>query len=117
MKDRLLPALAPTGVWTLRRDRRKHSVQVAGVFETDEMDVVRAAVAAGLGTGILPIYLVGDALQQGQLVTRLRQFQAVPGSVPLRRDCLLLAMPIYLVKVPGPTAAADTASRAERAWY
>ena len=87
----LFPTLAPKGVWTLRRDRRKYSVQVAGVFETDEMDVVRAAVAAGLGIGILPIYIVGDALQQGQLVPLLRQFQVVPESA------------IYLVYLPNRT--------------
>ena len=87
----LFPALAPKGVWTLRRDRRKYSVQVAGVFETDEMDVVRAAVAAGLGIGILPLYMVGDALQQGQLVPLLRQFQVVPESA------------IYLVYLPNRT--------------
>jgi len=87
----LFPAVAPKGVWTLRRDRRKYSVQVAGVFETDEMDVVRAAVAAGLGIGILPIYMVGDALQQGQLVPLLRQFQVVPESA------------IYLVYLPNRT--------------
>jgi DNA-binding transcriptional LysR family regulator len=87
----LFPPLAPRGVWTLRRDRRKYSVQVAGVFETDEMDVVRAAVAAGLGIGILPVYMVGDALQQGQLVPLLRQFQVVPESA------------IYLVYLPNRT--------------
>ena len=53
---------------------------VAGAFETDEMDVVRAAVAGGLGIGILPIYMVGDALQQGELIPLLRQFQVVPES-------------------------------------
>jgi DNA-binding transcriptional LysR family regulator len=87
----LFPALAPKGVWTFRRDRRKYSVQAAGAFETDEMDVVRAAVAAGLGIGVLPIYLVGDALQQGQLVPLLRQFQVVPESA------------IYLVYLPNRT--------------
>jgi DNA-binding transcriptional LysR family regulator len=87
----LFPALAPKGVWTLRRDRRKYSVQVAGVFETDEMDAVRAAVASGLGIGILPLYMVGDALQQGQLVPLLRQFQVVPESA------------IYLVYLPNRT--------------
>ena len=87
----LFPALAPKGVWTLRRDGRKHSVQVAGAFETDEMDVVRAAVAAGLGIGILPVYMVGDALQQGQLVPLLRQFQVMPESA------------IYLVYLPNRT--------------
>ena len=87
----LFPALAPKGVWTLRRDRRKYSVPVAGVLETDEMDVVRAAVAAGLGIGILPVYLAGDALQQGQLVPLLREFQIVPESA------------IYLVYLPNRT--------------
>jgi DNA-binding transcriptional LysR family regulator len=87
----LFPALAPKGVWTLRRAGRKYSVQVAGVFETDEMDLVHAAVAAGLGIGILPVYMVGDALQQGRLVPLLRQFQVVPESA------------IYLVYLPNRT--------------
>ena len=89
----LFPALAPKGVWTLRRDRRKYSVQVAGVFETDEMDVVRAAVAAGLGIGILPRYMAGDALQRGELVPLLHQYQIVPEST------------IYLVYLPNRTLA------------
>jgi DNA-binding transcriptional LysR family regulator len=87
----LFPAIAPKGVWTLRRDRRKYSVQVAGVLETDEMDVVRAAVVAGLGISFLPVYMAGDALQQGQLVPLLRQFQIVPESA------------IYLVYLPNRT--------------
>jgi DNA-binding transcriptional LysR family regulator len=87
----LFPAIAPKGVWTLRRGRRKYSVQVAGVLETDEMDVVRAAVAAGLGISFLPVYMVGDALRQGQLVPLLRQYQIVPESA------------IYLVYLPNRT--------------
>ncbi len=87
----LFPALAPKGVWTLRRDGRKYSVPVTGVFETDEMDVVRAAVAAGFGIGILPLYVARDALQRGQLVPLLRQFQVVPESA------------IYLVYLPNHT--------------
>jgi DNA-binding transcriptional LysR family regulator len=87
----LFPALAPKGVWTLRRDKRKYSVQVAGVFETDEMDAVRAAVAAGLGIGILPVYMVADALRQAQLVPLLRKYHAVPESA------------IYLVYLPNRT--------------
>lgn len=87
----LFPPLAPKGVWTFRREGRKYSVQVGGVFETDEMDVVRAAVAAGLGIGMLPLYMVGDAMKQGQLVPLLRQFQVVPESA------------IYLVYLPNRT--------------
>jgi DNA-binding transcriptional LysR family regulator len=66
-------------------------VQVAGVLETDEMDVVRAAVVAGLGISFLPLYMVGDDLRQGQLVPLLRQFQVVPESA------------IYLVYLPNRT--------------
>ena len=87
----LFPPLAPKGVWTFRRDGRKYSVQVGGAFETDEMDAVRAAVAAGLGIGMLPLYMVGDALKQGQLVPLLRQFRVVPESA------------IYLVYLPNRT--------------
>jgi len=87
----LFPPLAPKGVWTFRRDGRKYSVPVTGVFETDEMDAVRAAVVAGMGVGILPVYMVGDALRQEQLVPLLRQFQVVPESA------------IYLVYLPNRT--------------
>lgn len=87
----LFPPLAPNGRWTLRRDGRKYTVQIAGVLETDEMEAVRAAVAAGLGIGILPLYMAADALRQGQLVPLLRQFQVVPESA------------IYLVYLPNST--------------
>ncbi len=87
----LFPPLAPKGVWTLRRDRRKYSVQVAGAFETDDMDAVYAAVMADLGIGILPAYMAADALRQGQLVPLLHNFQVMPESA------------IYLVYLPNRT--------------
>ncbi len=89
----LFPPLTTKGVWTFRRNKRKYSVPVAGMFETDEIDAVRAAVAAGLGVGILPVYMVGDSLRHGQLVPLLRQFQVVPESA------------IYLVYLPNRTLA------------
>jgi DNA-binding transcriptional LysR family regulator len=87
----LFPLLAPKDVWTLRREGRKYTVPVTGALETDDMDAVRSAVVAGLGIGILPVYMVGDALQQKQLVPLLRQFQVVPESA------------IYLVYLPNRT--------------
>jgi DNA-binding transcriptional LysR family regulator len=81
------------GVWTLRRDGRKYSVPVAGAFETDEMEAVRAAIVAGLGLGTLPLYMAADALRQGRLVPLLRKFQVVPESA------------IYLVYLPNRTLA------------
>jgi DNA-binding transcriptional LysR family regulator len=87
----LFPPLAPNGRWTLRRNGRKYPIQVAGVLETDEMEAVRAAVAAGLGIGILPLYMAGDALREGQLVPVLREYRVVPESA------------IYLVYLPNAT--------------
>jgi len=87
----LFPALAPKGTWTLRNRGRKYSIPVNGVFETDEMDAVYAAVRAGLGIGILPAYMAGDAVRQGELVPVLREFRAVPESA------------IYLVYLPNRT--------------
>jgi DNA-binding transcriptional LysR family regulator len=89
----LFPPLAPKGVWTLRRDERKISVSVSGVFETDEMDAVRAAVAAGLGIGILPMYMAAEAVRRGELVPLLRKYQVVPESA------------VYLVYLPNRTLA------------
>jgi DNA-binding transcriptional LysR family regulator len=87
----LFPPLAPNGRWTLRRDGRKYPLQVNGVLETDEMEAVLAAVTAGLGIGILPLYMAGDALRQGRLVPLLRQYRVVPESA------------IYLVYLPNAT--------------
>lgn len=87
----LFPPLAPKGVWTFRRDGRKYSVPVSGGLETDEMDVVRAAVAAGLGIGLLPLYMVGDDVRHDRLVPLLRRFRVVPESA------------IYLVYLPNRT--------------
>ncbi len=72
----VLPVLAPKGTWTFRRSGRKHAVKVSGVFETDDMDAVRAALHAGLGIGLLPAYLVGADLGRGDLVPLLRAYQA-----------------------------------------
>lgn len=77
--------------WTFMRDKRKISIPVSGMFETDEMDAVRAAVVSNLGIGILPLYMVSDALRQGQLVPLLRTYQVIPESA------------IYLVYLPNRT--------------
>lgn len=55
------------------------------------MDAVRAAVLSNLGIGILPLYMVSEALQQGQLVPLLRMYQVAPESA------------IYLVYLPNRT--------------
>lgn len=87
----VFPPIAPKGIWTLRRDNRRFSVPVSGVLETDEMDVLHAAVIAGMGISFLPLYLAADELRHGQLVPLLRQVQILPESA------------IYLVYLPNLT--------------
>jgi DNA-binding transcriptional LysR family regulator len=89
----LFPVLAPKGVWTFRTSTRNHPVHVSGTLETDDMDAVRAAVVAGLGIGLLPSYIAGADLQQGDLVPLLRKFQAGPA----------VGAGIYLVYLPNRT--------------
>jgi len=79
------------GTLTLRRGRQKTVVPVSGTFETDEMDVARAAVIAGLGIGVLPLYMSAEALRRGELVPILRQYEVVPETA------------IYLVYLPNRT--------------
>jgi DNA-binding transcriptional LysR family regulator len=76
----LFPQLTTKGRWTLRRAEQKVSVTVSGVVESDDMEVLGAAVMAGLGIGVLPVYIAGDALQRGELVPLLRNFRPVPES-------------------------------------
>ena len=87
----LFPPLAPKGLWKLQQGRRKSSVQVAGAFETDDVDAVREAVMAGMGIGIVPLYMAADGLKRGHLVPLLRKFQVLPQSA------------IYLVYLPNRT--------------
>jgi DNA-binding transcriptional LysR family regulator len=87
----LFSPLTRKGMWMFRRDNNKVSIPVSGSFETDDMDAVHAAVNAGMGIGILPTYMVSDALRQGRLVPVLRKYQVVPESA------------IYLVYLPNRT--------------
>ena len=87
----LFPPLAPKGVWTFRRGGEKFPVAIAGTFESDDMDAIRAAVVAGLGIGLVPSYIAGPDLQLGTLVPLLRRYQV--GS----------EAGIYLVYLPNRT--------------
>ena len=87
----LFTPVSSAGFWNLQKGKQKVSVPVSGVIETDEMDAVYAAVTAGLGISILPIYMVGDALKKGALIPLMRQYKIVPQSA------------IYLVYLPNRT--------------
>ena len=87
----LFPPLAPKRAWSLRRDGKLHVVPVAARFETDDMDASHAAVIAGLGIGVLPIYVAADDLRRGRLAPLLREVEILPD------------FGIYLVYLPNRT--------------
>ncbi|MFO1298877.1 MAG: LysR family transcriptional regulator [Burkholderiaceae bacterium] len=87
----LFPPMAPKRAWSLRRDGQLHVVPVAARFETDDMDASHAAVVAGLGIGVLPIYVAADDLRRGRLVPLLREVEILPD------------FGIYLVYLPNRT--------------
>jgi DNA-binding transcriptional LysR family regulator len=74
----MFPPLAPKGAWSLRREGQTHAVPVTPRFETDDMDAVHAALLAGLGIGVLPVYIAAPDLRLGRLVPLFREFQVLP---------------------------------------
>ena len=87
----LFPPMAPKRAWSLRRDGKLHVVPGAARFETDDMDASHAAVIAGLGIGVLPIYVAADDLRRGRLAPLLREVEILPD------------FGIYLVYLPNRT--------------
>ena len=56
-------------------DGQTVSVPVAWSFHTNETAVLRSAVLAGAGVGMLPTYYLGDELRSGRLVPLLPDFE------------------------------------------
>ena len=76
----LFPVTAPRNTWTLQRDGRTETVPVTPVLESDDMEVIHAAVLAGMGVGLLPAYVAGAALRAGKLVPILPSWRMNPES-------------------------------------
>jgi len=87
----LFPPLTIKSAWAFRREGRTHAVPVSARFETDDMDALHAALVAGLGVGLLPVYVAAADLRLGRLVPLLRDFQVLPD------------IGIYLVFLPNRT--------------
>ena len=54
--------------------------------------MLKVAVLAGHGLVCLPIYLVGDLLQSGRLLTVLDDYTRPPGMIPPRRASRRLSL-------------------------
>jgi DNA-binding transcriptional LysR family regulator len=64
----------PDSTWYFTRDSQQHSVRVSGTLETNSIFLVRDAVLANLGIGVLPTYCLGDGLDTGALVEVLPEY-------------------------------------------
>ena len=85
----VFPVTAPRNTWTFERERRKVVVPLTPVLETDDMEVIHAAVLSGLGVGLVPAYIAGESLRAGRLVPLFPQWRMHPETS------------VYLAYLPG----------------
>jgi len=76
----VFPPVTPKGTWHFRRGSRKRSVAITSALETDETEAVLAALVAGAGIGIVPLYLAADAIRDGRLVQLLTDYDVATTS-------------------------------------
>lgn len=60
--------------WQFRKDGRSYTHRPRGRFTADSGEAERAAVVAGLGIAMMPAFLVGAALERGELVRILEDY-------------------------------------------
>jgi DNA-binding transcriptional LysR family regulator len=61
--------------WRLIGPEREHIVPVSGVLCANNGEVLRDAAISGLGIALLPTFIIGGALQSGQLVSVLPAYR------------------------------------------
>ncbi|HIK04875.1 MAG TPA: LysR family transcriptional regulator [Trichormus sp. M33_DOE_039] len=70
--------LATGNEWHFQGTRGVIKVAVNGNLQANNSTAIRAAVFAGLGIAVSPIWLFGDALENGNLKMILKDYQPVP---------------------------------------
>lgn len=65
----------------LDRHEQETVVRVAGNFEANSAEALYDSVVAGLGVGLLPLWLVGRGLKTGELVEVLRDYHAPDSAI------------------------------------
>ncbi|HEY7608336.1 MAG TPA: LysR family transcriptional regulator [Alphaproteobacteria bacterium] len=67
--------------WRLRGANGPLRVPIGGSFVTNSGEVLRAAALAGLGLGVMPSWMIGDALRAGALVPTLERWAPPPAPI------------------------------------
>jgi DNA-binding transcriptional LysR family regulator len=67
--------------WTLQRENEAANVRVNGRFSTDSVEAMREAVLTHVGIGILPYWLMRDAISAGLAVSIMKEWH--PSRLPV----------------------------------
>ena len=62
--------------WPFKINGRRRLVSVSGRFRTDSAPAIHAAVAAGIGIGLTPLWQIRDLVDQGLVELILEEFEA-----------------------------------------
>jgi len=62
--------------WSFRINGRRRLVRIGGRFRTNSTPAIHAAVAAGLGLGLTPLWQVRDLIERGEVEVVLEAFEA-----------------------------------------
>ena len=65
-------------VWELTGEDGAFAVPVSGNFSSNNSDAIAAAMTAGIGIVLLPVWMVGREIQQGRAEIVLREYRAHP---------------------------------------
>ena len=68
-------------VWQFVRDGRRFTHRPRGRFTADSGAAELAGVVAGLGIAVMPAFLAGPALERGELVTLLDDYEIPPAGM------------------------------------
>ena len=69
--------------WDLLNQNKSQRVRINGVLSSNNGDVLKQAAIDGLGVALLPAFIVGEAIKEGQLVPILKAWQPSPLLISL----------------------------------
>ena len=71
-------------LWRFKtRSGEQQEIAISGPLYADNAGVLHRSVLQGLGIAMLPLWLVGEALATGRLVTVLDEFRQIPDGTPI----------------------------------
>jgi DNA-binding transcriptional LysR family regulator len=73
--------LSTRNEWYFQAGNHTIKVRVNGSFQTNSSIAIRAAVLSGLGIAVVPVWMFGDEIYQGNLKIILQDYQ--PTSLPI----------------------------------